>query len=219
MAKVKIVDLRKKKVGDIELSDDVFGVEVNEGLLYEVLKAQLASRRAGSAATKGRSLVRGAKRKIYRQKGTGRARHGTIRAPNFVGGGQSHGPTPRSYAYRPPRKMRIGAMRSALSLRLKEGRLIVVDKLELEEIKTKALFSVLDALEVATSALIVDSTDNERLRLSSRNLPKHLVLPPEGVNLYDVLRHEHLVLTKDAVAALEARFGSRETVAESEAAE
>lgn len=213
MAKVKVYDLGKKGVGDIELSDEVFGAEVNEGLLYDVLKAQLASRRAGSASTKGRAAVRGAKRKIYRQKGTGRARHGNIRAPNFVGGGQVHGPAPRSYAYRPPRKMRIGAMRSALSLRLKEGRLIVVDKFELDEIKTKALFDILGKLEVNKSALIVDGP-NEKLRMSSRNLPKHLVLPPEGVNLYDVLRHEHLVLTKDAVAALEQRFGSKEPEAE-----
>ena len=214
MAKVKVYDLSRKSVGDLELSDDVFGVEVNEGLLYDVLKAQLASRRSGSASTKGRAAVRGSKQKIYRQKGTGRARHGGKRAPNFVGGGQVHGPMPRSYAYRPPRKMRIGAMRSALSLRLKEGRLVVVDKFDLDAIKTKALVGVLGKLEVGSSALIVDGNGNENLRMSARNLPKHLVLPPEGVNLYDILRHEHLVLTKDAVAALEARFGDREPEAE-----
>ncbi len=208
--KVKVYDLSRKSVGELELSDEVFGAEVNEGLLYDVLKAQLASRRAGTAATKGRAAVAGAKRKLYRQKGTGRARHGTIRAPNFVGGGQSHGPTPRDYGYRPPRKMRKGAMCSALSLRAKEGRLVVVDGFELEEIKTKALANVLGTLEVGSSALIVDKGDNERLRLSARNLPKHQFLPPEGVNLYDVLRHDHLVLTKDAVTALEARFGARQ---------
>ena len=214
MAKVKVYDLSKKGVGELELSDDVFGAEVNEGLLYEVLKAQMASKRKGTAATRGRALVRGSKQKMYKQKGTGRARHGTISAPNFVGGGQAHGPTPRSYAYRPPRKMRLGAMRSALSLRMAEGKLLVVDKFELDEIKTKALAGVLGTLEVGTSALIVDSKGNDNLRLSARNMPKHHVLPPEGVNLYDVLRHEHLVLTKDAVAALEARFGSKQATAE-----
>lgn len=205
--KVKVYDLSRKSVGELELSDDVFGTEVNEGLLYEVLKAQLASRRAGTAATRGRAAVAGSKRKLYRQKGTGRARHGAIRAPNFVGGGSVHGPTPRSYAYRPPRKMRKGAMCSALSLRQKEGRLLVLDGFALDEIKTKTLAQILDRLEVGSSALIVDGRDNDKLRLSARNLPRHQFLPPEGVNLYDVLRHDHLVLTKVAVAALEARFG------------
>jgi large subunit ribosomal protein L4 len=208
MAKINIVDLSKKKVGQLELSDDVFGVDVNEGLLYDVLKAQLASKRHGSANTKVRAEVRGSARKIYRQKGTGRARHGSIRAPIFVGGGTVHGPKPRSYAYRPPRKMRLGALKSALSLKLKEGRLVVVDSFELDEIKTKKLATVLDGLDVDRSALIVDSKDNEKLRLSARNLASHLFLPPEGVNLYDLLRHEHLVVTKDAVQALEARCKS-----------
>lgn len=207
--KVKVYDLSRKSVGELEVSDEVFGAEVNEGLLYDVLKAQLATQRAGTAATKGRAAVNGSKQKMYRQKGTGRARHGTIRAPNFVGGGSAHGPTPRSYGYRPPRKMRQGAMRSAISLRQKEGRLIVLDAFQLEEIKTKALANVLGTLEVGSSALIVDSGDNERLRMSARNMPKHQFLPPEGVNLYDLLRHEHLVLTKDAVAALEARLSSK----------
>jgi large subunit ribosomal protein L4 len=206
MAKVKVLNLRAESVGEIELVDDVFGADVNEPLLYEVLKAQLASRRSGSANTKTRSEVAGSSKKIYKQKGTGQGRHGSIRAPNFVGGGQQHGPKPRSYAYRPPAKMRAGALRSALSLKLKEGRLTIVDAFALDEVKTKTLATALAALKVAKGSLIVDQKDNEKLRLSARNLETHQVLPPEGVNLYDLLRHEHLVLTRNAVDALVARI-------------
>ena len=206
MAKVKVFNLRAESVGEIDLVDDVFGADVNEPLLYEVLKAQLASRRSGSANTKTRSEVAGSSKKIYKQKGTGQGRHGSIRAPNFVGGGQQHGPKPRSYAYRPPAKMRAGALRSALSLKLKEGRLTVVDTFALDEAKTKSLAAVLAALKVAKGSLIVDQKDNEKLRLSARNLDTHQFLPPEGVNLYDLLRHEHRVLTTHAVDALVERI-------------
>jgi large subunit ribosomal protein L4 len=206
MAKVKVYNLKRENVGDIDLSDEVFGVEVNEALIYDVLKAQLASRRSGSASTKTRSDVSGSTRKLIRQKGTGGARHGSIRAMLYVGGGKAHGPKPRSYAYEPPRKMRQGAIRSALSLKLKEGALTIVDKFELGEIKTKALAGVLKTLQIDTGSLIVDAVGNEKLRLSVRNLEKTSFLPPEGVNLYDVLRHPHLVLTKDAVAALQTRL-------------
>ena len=208
MAKVKVKNLQGEGVGELELSDDVFGAEVNEGLLYEVVKAQLASRRAGTANTKTRSEVAGSSKKLYKQKGTGRARHGSIRAPIYVGGGQQHGPKPRDYSYRPPRQMRIGALRSALSMKLRDGRLTVLDGFDLDEIKTKALVGVLETLEAAKSAVIVAGKENEKLRLSARNLAKHIVLPPEGVNVYDLLRHDHLILTKDAVAALEARCKS-----------
>ena len=204
--KVKVYDLGRKDVGEIELSESVFGAEVNEGLLYEVLKAQLASRRSGSASSKNRAEVAGSSKKIYKQKGTGRARHGTIRAPSFVGGGAAHGPRPRSYAYRPPRKMRNGALCSALSMKLKEGRLLVVDKFDLGEIKTKALTHVLSALQVGKSSVIIDTNGNDNLRLSVRNLATHQFLPPEGINLYDLLRHEHVLVTKEAIAALEERL-------------
>ncbi|HMI93395.1 MAG TPA: 50S ribosomal protein L4 [Polyangiales bacterium] len=206
MAKVQVYNLKRESVGELELADDVFGTDVNEGLIYDVLKAQLASRRSGSASTKTRSDVSGSTRKLIRQKGTGGARHGSIRAMLYVGGGKAHGPKPRSYAYEPPRKMRQGAIRSALSLKLKEGALTIVDKFELGEVKTKALAGVLKALQVDKGSLIVDAVGNEKLRLSVRNLPKASFLPPEGVNLYDVLRHPHLVLTKDAVAALQTRL-------------
>jgi large subunit ribosomal protein L4 len=206
MAKVKVLDLNAKSVGEIDLADEIFGQEVNEGLLYEVLKAQLASKRSGTASTKVRAEVAGSSKKIYKQKGTGRGRHGSIRAPVFVGGGKAHGPKPRDYSYRPPRKMRIGAMKSALSQKLKEGRLVVVDNFDLDEIKTKFLAEVLGKLDVPKSSVIVDNKGNENLRLSVRNLKQHCFLPPEGVNLYDVLRHEHLILTKSVVSELEGRL-------------
>jgi large subunit ribosomal protein L4 len=206
MPKVEVYNLKREPIGEIELADAIFAVDVNQDVIYEVLKAQLASRRAGSAKTKTRSEVSGASKKLYRQKGTGRARHGTIRAPTMVGGGVAHGPRPRSYAYRPPRKMRIGAICSALSLKLKENALTIVDAFELDEIKTKTLSNVLDTLKVGDGSLIIDANGNQKLRLSARNLALHQVLPPEGVNLYDLLRHKHLVLTKEAVTALEARF-------------
>lgn len=208
MAKIPVYNLRRESVGELELSDDVFGREVNEALLYDVVKAQLASKRSGTAKVKNRAEVQGSTKKIYRQKGTGSARHGDRNAPNFVGGGQAHGPVPRSYAYRPNRKQRIGALASALSMKLKEGRLIVVDAFGLEEIKTKALAGVLSTLKVGKSSLIVDAKGNEKLSLSARNLEKAQYLPPEGVNVYDLLRHDTLVLTKSAAAALEARCKS-----------
>lgn len=205
MAKVSVYNLQKKAVGDLELSDAVFGVEVNEALIYDVLKAQLASRRSGNAKTKLRPEVSGSTRKLYRQKGTGAARHGAIRASHYVGGGKAHGPRPRDYSYRPPRKMRAGALASALSLKLKQGQLLVVDTFELSDIKTKALANILKVLEVSNS-LIVDAGANEKLRLSVRNIERSQFLPPEGVNLYDVLRHENLILTKDAATQLQNRL-------------
>lgn len=209
MPKVKVYNLRREESGEIDLADDVFATEVNEALLYDVVKAQLASRRAGTAKTKGRAEVRGSTRKLYKQKGTGRARHGSIRAQQYVGGGKAHGPQPHSFAYRPTRKMRLGALRSALSLKLAEGQLTVVNDLQLSEVKTKGLALVLAALKVASSALLVDIDGNDKLRLSASNLPNHQFLPPEGVNVYDLLRFEHLVLTKDAAAAIVKRCSDK----------
>jgi large subunit ribosomal protein L4 len=206
MAKVSVYNLQRKNVGELELSDEVFAADINEALLHDVVKSQLATRRAGTAKTKVRSEVAGAFRKLYKQKGTGSARHGGKRAPTFVGGGKAHGPLPRSYEYRPTRKMRMGAMCSALSHKLKEGKLTVVDGFELDAVKTKTLAEVLKALQVHKGSLIVDAIGNEKLRLSARNLERDQFLPPEGVNVYDVLRHDHLVLTKNAVAALESRL-------------
>lgn len=205
--KAKIKNLNNEAVGEIDLADEVFGVDVNEDLLYDVLKAQLASKRQGTASVKNRAAVTGTRKKVYKQKGTGNARHGTKQAPLYRGGGVAHGPKVRSYAYRPTRKMRMGALCSALSLRAKEGRITVLENFELDAIKTKAVAGILSALEVST-AVIIDGKDNDNLKLSVRNLQGRMVLPPEGINLYDLLRHEHIVVTKDAVNAIQARFGA-----------
>ena len=209
MAKVDVFNLKREKVGELELSDEVFATDVKEQLLQEVVVAQLASHRAGTKAAKERSAVAGSKKKIYRQKGTGRARHGGIRAPIFVGGGRAHPPKPQDFSYRPPRRVRIGAMRSALSLLVKEGRFTVVDSIDLGEIKTQKLAGVLVQLQAPNKTLVVDGKENENLRLSIRNLKHYQFLPPEGVNVYDLLRHNHVLVSKDAAKALEARLLDR----------
>jgi large subunit ribosomal protein L4 len=205
MTTLDVFNLNRDKVGEISVADEVFGAEVKEQLFYEVVKAQLASARQGTAAAKERSAVSGSTKKLYKQKGTGRSRQGSIRAPHHVGGGQAHPPRPRDWSYRPPRTVRVGALRSALSLFAKEGRLIVVDKFDLGEIKTKKAAGVLNTLKADKKTLVVDAASNETLKLSVRNLETALFLPPEGVNVYDLLRHDHLVLTQEAVKALEAR--------------
>jgi large subunit ribosomal protein L4 len=205
MAKVDVYNLKRQKVGDIDLSDEVFGTEVKEQLLHEVVVAQLASRRQGTKAAKERSAVSGSSKKIYKQKGTGRARHGSIRAPIFVGGGRAHPPKPQDFSYRPPRRVRTSALRSALSLLLKEGRLTILENIDLGEVKTKKLAGVLEVLKVDNGALVVDDKSNENLRLSIRNMEHSQFLPPEGVNVYDLLRYQHLVVSKTAAKALEAR--------------
>ena len=203
--KLTVYNLKREQVGEIELSDEVFGAEVKEQLFYEVVKAQLASRRAGTKATKERSAVSGSSKKLYKQKGTGRARQGSLRAPHHPGGGMAHALEPKDWSYRPPRKVRIGALVSALSLFAKEGRLIVLDSIELPEIKTKAFASTLATLKADKKALVVDDASNDKLIKSVRNLAAHQFLPPEGVNVYDLLRHDHLVVSKEAAKALEAR--------------
>jgi large subunit ribosomal protein L4 len=213
MASFDVFNLKREKVGSLELSDEVFAAEVREQLFYEVVKAQLASRRQGTASAKNRSAVSGSTKKLYKQKGTGRARHGSIRAPIYVGGGQAHPPRPRDWSYRPPRQVRIGALTSALSKFAKEGRLVVVDRFELAEIKTKALLSTLGALKTLKKTLVVDAASNENLKLSVRNCKDHQFLPPEGVNVFDLLRHDTLVLSQAAAKALEARCLKKTTLA------
>ncbi len=205
MAKIDVFNMKREKVGSVELADEVFGAEVKEHLFYEVVKAQLASRRQGTQCAKNRSAVSGSTKKIYKQKGTGGARHGSKRAPLFVGGGRAHPPRPRDWSYRPPREVRVGALRSALSKFVKEGRLVVVDRFELAEIKTKALIGALTTLKALKKALVVDSSTNENLKLSIRNSKDHAFLPPEGLNVYDLLRHDTLVLSQDAAKAIEQR--------------
>lgn len=205
MAKIDVYNLERQKVGELELADEVFATEVKEHLLHEVVNAQLASRRAGTHAARERSAVQGSKKKLYKQKGTGNARHGALRAPIYVGGGRAHPPRPQDWSFRPPRQVRVGALRSALSLMFKEGRLTVVDQIEFTEPKTKRLATVLAALQAPGKTLVVDAGTNQNLKLSIRNMGESQFLPPEGVNVYDLLRHKHLVVSKDAAKALEAR--------------
>ena len=202
---ITVFNMKREEVGKLDLSDEVFATEVKEQLFYEVVKAQLASRRSGTKATKERSAVAGSTKKLYKQKGTGRARQGSARAPHRVGGGHAHALSPQDWSYRPPRKVRIGALKSALSLFAKEGRLIVLDSLDLPEIKTKAFSLTLATLQVGKKSLVVDVASNDKLVRSIKNLANHQFLPPEGVNVYDLLRHDHLVVSKAAAKELEAR--------------
>lgn len=206
--KIDVVDLKNEKVGEADLDDAIFAVPVKEYLFWEVVNWQRASRRAGTHKVKGRSEVRGGGKKPWRQKGTGRARQGSTRAPNWVGGGVVHGPTPRDYSYSLPKKKRKAALRSALSLKAGEGKLIVVDDLSLGQTRTKYALEVLSALN-APRALVVDATQrdpqnnqvvhNESLRLSVRNLKAAKYLASEGLNVEDVLRYDYLVLSQPAL--------------------
>ena len=205
MPKLKVKNLNNEEVGELELSEIVFGAEVKEHLLHEVIRMQRSRRRSGTACTKERNAVTGGGAKPYRQKGTGRARQGSVTAPNHVGGGVVFGPRPRSYDFSPPKKVRKGAMRSALSLFVGENRMTVVDSFELPEIKTKQLDSILSKLGVE-SALLIDSRDNSNLKLSARNLAAHQYLPPEGLNVYDLLKHKQLVISKKAVLEIQERL-------------
>jgi large subunit ribosomal protein L4 len=202
---IDVINIEGKKVGEMELADAVFGARVKEHLLWEVVKAQQAAKRAGTHATKTREFVRGGGRKPYKQKGTGNARQGSTRAPQFVGGGRVFGPHPRDYSYTVPKKVRRAALASALSLRAKENKLVVIDQLAFDVPKTKRLAGVLKTLGLA-SALLVDGKQNTNLGKSGRNLARSKCLPPEGLNVYDILNHVGLVITRDAIKAIEARI-------------
>ena len=204
---IDIVNIEGKKVGNLELADAVFGAEVKEHLLWEVVKAQRAAQRAGTHSTKTRANVRGGGKKPYKQKGTGNARQGSTRAPNYVGGGKVFGPHPRDYSYTVPKKVRRAALASALSLRAQEKKMVILDMLTFDAPKTKRLAGILKVLGVS-SALLVDGKDNIQLSKSARNLPSSKYLPPEGLNVYDILDHAGLVITADAIKQIEARVQS-----------
>ncbi|BDG07498.1 50S ribosomal protein L4 [Anaeromyxobacter paludicola] len=203
MAKFDVYDLEKKKVGELDLADQVFAGEVNEHLFYEVVKAKLASDRSGTHAVKNRSLVSGGGKKPWKQKHTGRARQGSTRASQWVGGGKAMGPKPRDYSYDVPRKVRQAALRSALALKSRDQQLIIVEKWSPEAPKAKAAAQVLAALG-AKKALVVDAAANEALAKSVRNLAGADFLAAEGLNVYDILNHEALVLTAETAKKLEA---------------
>jgi len=204
MPTVKVRNLSNKEVGDITLADAVFGVELNEALIHTAVKNYLANKRQGTSATKTRGNVSGSGRKLWKQKGTGRARIASLRSPLWKGGGNVHGPQPRDWSSLLPKKMRRGALRSALSERLREGNIIVVDEISFANPKTKDFLSALTTLGLVENnkrakTLIVDSLDNANLVLSSRNVKKTKVTNSYGLNIYDLIYHEKLVLTKTAV--------------------
>jgi len=202
MAKIAVFDMDRKQVSERELLDDGFNTDVKEYLLHDMVRYQLAARRQGTAKTKGRSEVRGGGRKPYRQKGTGNARQGSLRAPNHVGGGVVFGPQPRDYKFKLNRKVKQSALRSALSVRYKDACMTVVNGLDLEQISTKGFVEVLDRFELK-KALIVVEGENVNLELSARNLPFVKVLRAEGVNVYDILKYPNLVMTEAAVDQIE----------------
>ena len=205
-----VVDILGKVVGQIDVADAVFAHEVKEHLLWEMVKAQRAARRAGTHDTKTRANVRGGGRKPYRQKGTGGARQGSTRSPQFVGGGVVFGPHPRSYEYTVPKKVKRAALASALSLRAQEKKIVVIDGLNFDAPKTKDMAAVLKAIG-AISAVIVSSKDAVNTVKSVRNLKSSKYLPPEGLNVYDILNHETLVISRDVIRAVEGRVVAAES--------
>ena len=203
MATIDVVNLKGKKVGTLELADEVFGA-INEDLLWEAVKHYRAAQRAGTHATKNKKLVSGSGKKLWRQKGTGRARVGSIRSPLWRHGGTVHGPQPRSYDYQFPRKKLLGALRSALAAKFADGKLTVVESLELEGIKTKAFREALDALGVEKTALLVDGAkDNHNLDLSSRNISGVELIPGSQVHPYHLLRYDLAIFARPALEKLQ----------------
>ena len=207
MLKLDIFDIAKKKVGSVELQGAIFGAEVKEHLFYDAVRYQMAKRRAGTHAVKSRSEVAGGGRKPYKQKGTGRARQGTVAAVHYRGGGVVHGPQVRSHAHGMPKKVRRAALCSALSRRCEESAITVFDKFELPEIKTKGFVNVMNAFEF-TDLLLVLSEKDETVSRSAHNVPGVTVLPVEGLNDYDILKHKNLAMTSAAVEKVVARLGA-----------
>ncbi|WP_338471334.1 50S ribosomal protein L4 [Niallia sp. XMNu-256] len=203
MAKVDVYNQTGSKVSEIELNDSVFGIEPNQHVLFEAIVAQRASLRQGTHKTKVRSEVAGGGRKPWRQKGTGRARQGSIRSPQWRGGGTVFGPVPRSYSYKLPKKVRRLAIKSALSSKVLDQKILVLESLVFDSPKTKEFKGVLSALSVDSKALIVTASLDENVALSARNIPGVTVLTAEGLNVLDVISHDRLIITKDAVEKVE----------------
>jgi len=202
MPTVDIVDLNNQKVGEIELADSVFGAEINAALIYEAVRHYRAGERAGTAKTKVRGEVAGSGKKLWKQKGTGRARVGSIRSPIWRHGGTVHGPVPRSYEYRLPRKMQLGALRSALSAKLRDGELKVVQAFSFDDHKTQNVRAALGRLEASRKVLLVDNGENRNLTLGARNLEGVTLLPSREVNVYHLLAHDRVLLSEAAASKL-----------------
>jgi len=205
MSTVKIVNTRNENVGEIELREDLFNREVKEFILHDVVRMQRAARRGGNASTKTRVEVRGGGAKPWRQKGTGRARAGTRTSPVWRGGGVAFGPKPRDYSFKLNRKVKKQAIAMAMSARLQEGNLMVLDQFTMDSIKTKDFVGIMKVLDVE-NALIVDDSTNEELNKSSRNVNGYKVLPTEGLNVYDILLHKKLILVQPVIDSLEKRL-------------
>ncbi|MBR9980554.1 MAG: 50S ribosomal protein L4 [Desulfatitalea sp.] len=205
MATVDVINIQGDKVSQAELPDAIFDVAINKAVMHQVVVAQLANRRAGTAKVKNRSEVVGSTRKLYRQKGTGRARRGDIKSPLLRGGGVIFGPHPRSYAQKVPKKVRRLALKMALTSKLQDAELLVMDRFDLGEVKTKAFVSVCQNVQVA-NALIVTSDQDRNLELSARNVPGVKVMRCEGLNVYDILKYEKLVLLEGAIKGIEGRL-------------
>ena len=205
MALVDVLNRKAEKVSQAELPDGIFNIPVKSSVLHEVVTMQLANRRAGSASVKHRSDVKGSGRKLHRQKGTGRARRGNAKSPLLRGGGSAFGPDPKSYSYKVPKKVKRLAMKMALSSKLKEENLVVLDELDLERIKTKDFLEVIDALNTQNVLIITEKT-NEHLVLSARNVPGTKVLKVEGMNVYDILKYKNVVLLESSLKSIEGRL-------------
>jgi large subunit ribosomal protein L4 len=202
MPVLEIYDIQKNKISEVELSDAVFGVEVNESAIYEVVRMQMAAKRQGTADTKERSFVSGGGKKPWRQKGTGRARSGSSRSPIWRGGGIVFGPHPRDYSFSVPKKVRKAALKSALSLKCRDQKIIVLNDFPMEEIKTKKFKEVLDRFGLKSALFVLDGS-NEKLEKSSRNIQSLKMMRSEGINVYDLMRYEHLILMEPSVKNIE----------------
>ena len=198
MPSVKVHNVNNEEVGDLELPEAVFGVKLYEALIHAAVKSYMANQRAGTSSTKTRGNVSGSGRKLWKQKGTGRARVASIRTPLWKGGGNVHGPQPRDWSYSLPKKMRRGALRSALSERVREGNLVVLDQFVLDQPKTKKFVEVLSTLGLDGKTLIVDSSENGNLVLAARNVQRTKIVRSSDLNIFDLLYHEKLVMSRAA---------------------
>ena len=203
MANVAVYNMEGKEVDKIELNDSIFGVEINEHLVHMAVLQQLANKRQGTQKAKTRSEVRGGGRKPWRQKGTGHARQGSTRSPQWTGGGVVFAPTPRDYSFKMNKKEKAGAIKSALTTKVNEEKFFVMDSLKFDEIKTKKMVSVLDALKVNKALVVLDGEDNDNVEVSARNIAGVRTVYSNAINVYDILKYDTIIITKSAVAKLE----------------
>jgi large subunit ribosomal protein L4 len=206
MAAVDVLNSAGEKVSETQLPDEIFSIPVKASVLHDVVRSQLASRREGTAASKTRGMVKGSTRKLFRQKGTGNARAGSIKSPLRKGGGIIFGPSPRSYAYKVPKKVRKLALKMALSSKWEDRNLFVIDDFNLDQVKTKKLASVLGTLKLGDLLIVSDAQDSN-LELSSRNIPDVKVIKTAGLNVYDILKFKHLLLVESSIQNIKGRLG------------